>query len=228
MPLPVTDWEDHKLFFLEKSAWGNHVMGGKKPEDLVLPAHDQLNTPFQYLGTIDGTDSLFSWMKMDKLHLVYPLYECNFGIYLDYTEPNRPKILNPETFADYWYRPDFATLNNVEFSETRYQVTTKIKAEKCMDMETGQETNNVLLCGVPIWYQAQEVPVCPKTNEVMSYICTINSDPAIQVVNKPSDQKYPFDAYLIFGLGTFICVFSSGVKNFALECAILMAMRFLV
>jgi len=72
--LPVTDWKEHKLFFLEKSARGKHVLGGKKPENLVLPAHDRLNTPFQYLGTSDGTDPLFSWMEIDKLHLVLCLH----------------------------------------------------------------------------------------------------------------------------------------------------------
>ena len=66
--LPVTDWKEHKLFFLEKSAGGKHVLGGKRPKELVLPAHERMKTPFQYLGSIDGTDPLFSWMEIDKYY----------------------------------------------------------------------------------------------------------------------------------------------------------------
>jgi len=85
------------------AADGNHIVGGEIPDDLTLPACEELTTPFQYLGTIDATDPFFSWMGIPHLHVTYPLLECNWGVYLDYTDPSRPQIVNPETFSGDWY-----------------------------------------------------------------------------------------------------------------------------
>ncbi|MBF8303825.1 MAG: hypothetical protein HW399_200 [Dehalococcoidia bacterium] len=47
--LPISSWEEHKVFFLQKSNKGLHRIGGTLPECLVLPNHEKLKTPFQYL-----------------------------------------------------------------------------------------------------------------------------------------------------------------------------------
>lgn len=188
--LPLTEWEDHNLFFLEKNTQGRHVIGGKKPEDLIIPNHEALKTNFQYIGSIDCAEPFLSWLGMNKLHIVYPPYECNYhGIYLDYSDPYRPEILNPETFDDSWYAPGKEQIGDVEFIETRFAVTEEADIKRMLDKD------DLWFCGVPLWLQSAEVPLCPKTNEIMRFVCTIRSDRTIKLVNKAKHV----DDYLIFG-----------------------------
>lgn len=192
--LPILDWVDHKVFFLEKNSSENHVIGGSKPKEFINPHHSSLTTPFQYLGYIDGQDPYFEWLGLTKLYLSYPLYECNFGIYLDYSDPLKPVILNPETFTNDWHEPDIEVPDDIQFKETRYLVADKINDDLIRRFE--ESDDDLILCGVPIWYQSPEVPICPKTNEVMKYVCTINSDSNIKITNHERDE---YNDYLIFG-----------------------------
>lgn len=191
--LPVDEWEEHQVFFLKKSNSGNHVLGGKKPDDLVLPSSENLKTPFQYIGTIDGTDPLFKWMGIPKLHIIYPIYECNRGVYLDYSNPLKPRIIS-ETFNSAWYEPDMGNVGIIEFSETKYETVEEL------DSANFEDSDDVLLCGVPLWHQSPEVPLCPITHKVMKFVCTVNSDRNIEIMNKQMSKGLPFsDEYLCFG-----------------------------
>jgi len=196
--LPITDWKEHRMFFLKKTEQGVHRVGGKKPASLMLPWHKVMKTPFQYISTIDCSDPLFSWMGIEFLHIVYPLYECSpYGIFLDYSNPNAPKILNPESFTGDWYDAKYMNLNDVEFFETRYMSVADIDPELCSYMS---EKKELLLCGVPCWLQYPEVPICPKTKKTMRFICQLESDDSIILTNPESIGAYAFaDKYLCFG-----------------------------
>ena len=188
--LPISSWEEHEIFFLEKSNKGLHRIGGVLPEGLILPTHDKLKTPFQYIGTIDSSDKYFRWLPMPKFHIIYPVYECNFGVFLDYSNPNEPRIIEPVTFDPAWYEVGMEKITPI-FSETRFTTTERWNPERF-------ENNGQLLCGVPLWYQAPEVPRNPITGKVMKYICTINSDTEIKITNYESNREYIRDDYLIF------------------------------
>lgn len=191
--LPVMEWDDHKVFFLKKSKVGNHVMGGKKPVDLELPSSQNLKTPFQYIGSIDGIDPLFSWIGIPKLHIIYPIYECNMGMFLDYSDPLKPIIIS-ETFSDDWYDGNMDDIGVIEFAETKYETTENINNDDFVN------SDELLLCGVPLWYQAPEIPVCPSTHKAMKFVCTINSDSDIEVINKDMSRGLPFsNEYFCFG-----------------------------
>ncbi|UJF33878.1 hypothetical protein [Paenibacillus hexagrammi] len=195
IPLPLQDWPEHEVFFLQKSNEGNHRLGGKKPSSLKLPVSPQSKLPFQYLGTIDGTDESFSWLNVRELHLVYPLYECNFGIYLDYSDPVQPKILEPITLTDDWKFDDLELRAHVEFMETRYQCTKKVRITDFLD----EDSDDILLCGVPLWIQQPEIPVCPVTGECMNFVCTLHSDFELKVSDQVLGEKMGSDASLSFG-----------------------------
>ncbi|WP_409271715.1 hypothetical protein V1499_19195 [Neobacillus sp. SCS-31] len=190
--LPFSDWKEHKVFFLEKDRNGAHKLGAI-PDELILPAHENLKTPFHYIGTLDGTDPGFSWLGMEKLHIIYPLNEFNMGIYLDYSNPGRPVLLNPETFSDDWYDGDLDNTSKVEFEEKRYRATRRIESDRFI------EGDDYLLCGAPLWYQMPEIPLCPKTNQVMDFVCTINSDSEIQLLPNHASKRRLADDYLCFG-----------------------------
>ncbi|MDB5052819.1 MAG: hypothetical protein JWM44_869 [Bacilli bacterium] len=191
LEIPNLNLNENKIFLLKKDSKGIHNIGGKIPENLILPHYDNMKTPFQYIGTISGGDPSFKWIGIDKLNIIYPLCEYgNNGIYLDYANPNIPIILNPETFYDSSPNPELDS-NRIEFTQSLYSTTNKLVAE---DFE---DNNDLLLCGVPLWYQNPEMPRCPKTGELLKFLCTINSDPEIKIVGDRPNLL--FDDYLIFG-----------------------------
>jgi len=95
VPLPISDWIDRELFFLTKDQNGKHKIGGDCPSEFKLPLHDRLKTPFVYIASIDTTDKRFDWINLPRLDIAFPIYECNFGVFLDYSNPQNPKIINP-------------------------------------------------------------------------------------------------------------------------------------
>ncbi|RXJ04284.1 hypothetical protein DS745_02555 [Anaerobacillus alkaliphilus] len=186
--LPLEEWEDHPVFFLKKDVNGNHRIGGKKPKELQLPKHAEVMTKFQYIGSLGGEDRAFQWMNMEQFHIVFPLFECNYGVFFDYSNPLEPKVIEPTTFTDDW-EDSFLQETQVEYERVNYRVTDELN-----DLQEF-ESRDVLLCGVPMWYQFPCVPRCPVTNEPMRFVCSIESDPSIKVIN---DHEVHNDI-LIFG-----------------------------
>lgn len=187
--LPIEHWPDRALFFLLKDSAGKHRIGGGCPSDFILPTHEKLKTPFVFIGTLDTSDEHFAWINLPRLDIAYPLYECNSGIFLDYSKPLTPVIINPQTFESAWYDGSIAVTDQVTFQEQRFKAVDKLNSLGDQHM----------LCGVPLWYQAPDIPVCPKTGALMQYVCTINSDSAIGVDDKNGIKDLPFGNYLTFG-----------------------------
>lgn len=192
--LPIRDWKDRDVFLLEKDEKGPHKLGGTCPADLKLPHHESLKTPFIYIGTIDTSVKEFEWMNLPRLDIVYPVYEFNRGVFLDYSNPLQPQIINPETFDDEWYDDDIKGVEKIVYREQKYAIT---YYPDMKDLENNPD--DYLICGVPIWIQAPEIPVCPVTGEIMQYVCSINSDAAIDIVDMTGIENLPFGDYLIFG-----------------------------
>lgn len=199
--LPLDHWEDRKVFLLVKDERGTHSIGGKPPEELVLPADSRLSSRFQYIGTLDGTDPMLQWMGVKRLHLVFPLFEANHGVYLDYRDPDRPKMIEPITVSDDWADPDLQDVQ-IEYAKVRY------RSESRLDVQAF-EKEHALLAGVPMWYQCPSVPRCPVTNERMRFVSSIRSDATIPVVGKDKGR----DDILMFGdMGQLLIFFHPGSK----------------
>jgi hypothetical protein len=195
IPLPISDWIDHKLFFLQKEKGGNHRIGGKKPRELLLPVTPQTKTPMQYIGTIDCAEPAFSWMKQKELHIVFPLYECSFGVYLDCSDPLQPKLIKPISISEAWEYNDLEMRSKAEFLEARYRYTNKVKVNDIIE----GDSDDVLICGVSLWYQQPEIPLCPVTGECMQFVCTINSDSELKLAEGELRESLGEQEYLAFG-----------------------------
>jgi hypothetical protein len=91
------------------------------------------------------------------------------GMFLDYSDPLKPKIIL-ETFSNDWYDSYMDNIGLIEITENRYETTENINYVDFID------SDELLLCGVPLWYQAPEIPLCPSTHKVMKFVCIINSD----------------------------------------------------
>lgn len=189
--LPKGDYPIHTLAFLERDIYGTHRIGGNKPNDFVLPIHAVLNNPFIYLGSIDTNDSHFRWMGLPVFHLAFPFHECNFGLFVDYSDLFKPILLNPENLDDAWFRSIGKLPENLEFEEHKFSITTKPDAHKYF------ETSEYLSVCIPHWNQLPAIPTCPKTGELMQFVCEIKSDDAIKIKDFPTELK--IDNYLIFG-----------------------------
>jgi len=192
--LPITDWVDRQVFLLSKDSNGNHKIGGDCPTDFKIPYHDNLKTPFVFIGTIDTSDTKFDWINLPRLDIIYPIYECNFGVFLDYSDSSNPKIINPDTFEDSWFDDSIKGVDKVVFKEQMFSVKAELDSQ---NYEDNQDSN--LICGVPLWYQAPEIPTCPKTGKLMRFVCTINSDSSIDLKNSNGIENLPFGDYLVFG-----------------------------
>jgi hypothetical protein len=198
--LPDVEWEEHEVFFLVKCEQGPHTIGGEKPRVLQMPTHPSLKTPFQYIGCIDGSDPYFTWLGVPQLHIIFPVYECNYGIYLDWTNPFAPMILNPQTFDPAW---DIKVAESMSYEPVHYCTTQEIDVEFFEN-----NSDDKLLCGVPIWYQAPDIPVCPRTGEVLKYVCTINSDHQIKIKQQYQIENLPcLVDHLCFGDHGWLFVF---------------------
>ena len=208
VPLPILDWPDRELFFFVKDPDGNHKLGGNPPSDFKFPFHENLKTPFIYIGSIDISDEKFEWINLPSLDLAYPIYECNFGIFMDYSNPKKPEILNPDTFDDAWFEDSMKGIDKVCFNEQRYSVTNRLDLQSY-----DKDQDNILLGGVPLWCHVPDIPICPKTGEIMRFVCSIKSDDTIRLKNCNDFKNLPFGKYLVFGDHGHLFVFYHPVSK---------------
>lgn len=192
--LPIQDWPDHQYYFLIPNKDGVHQVGGRPAQEVNF----QSPFGFSFIASISGKDPLFEWLRIDRLDIYYPINTCSEGIFIDYSEIGNPVILNPEVLSDSWDTENADSSLIGVFSEVRYESVEDISEDLLLD-----EFGDTLICGVPMWYQALDIPVCPKTGEVMKYVATIRSNTKNQLVQ----GKSIFGDYLIFMDMGFLYVF---------------------
>jgi hypothetical protein len=76
---------------------GKHQIGGEVPKDFKIP-DNEFKGGFHYLGFIDNSDNLFSWLTF-KVNLIHPIYTDEYAVFLDYSDPNSPTIIEPTDTA---------------------------------------------------------------------------------------------------------------------------------
>lgn len=193
LDLPIPDSVPHQLFWLRPSAAGRHQIGGKMPNELIFRTIDSFAP--SYLGYLDCKDSHFTWLGINKLHLFYPLdfyYEPTF---IDYTNELKPELLSDGS------KSEFRPLE--QFSSLTFEATDSVSIE-----EVENESDPIHQCGVPLWYQYPEHPKCPKTGELMKFVCSISSTRRINVMKKGIFGNKKTDKNLMFGdMGTLYVFF---------------------
>lgn len=204
--LPEGEWEKHAVFALEAHPQGSHRLGGERPAGLVLPRHEVMKTCFHYIGYIDGSDPRFAWTGLHRLHIVWPLYECvHSGIYLDLARPDAPEVLNPDAFDAAWYNSDMSEVDALAFEETPCQTAAlgDVEAYGLGDYPPA----HLGLCGIPLWLQSADVPVCPRTGETMRFVCGIGSDKIPAMPGREATSLGVTATHMSFGDGGTLYVF---------------------
>jgi hypothetical protein len=99
---------------------GLHQLGGEMPNDFLQPENNCI-VPFQYLGFINNQDEKFSWLPF-AIHVTCPIY-LNFDyVFLDYSNPNNPVIINREEIENCGtsYKQDSNQSTEIVFNEMKF------------------------------------------------------------------------------------------------------------
>jgi len=140
---------------------GQHQLGGELPEDVKFPENDCV-VPFQYLGYISDLDENLNWLP-STIHLMCPIYLNIDKVYLDYSDANKPVLINR---------------NEVESIDTSYDDLNRkseiIFNSRRFDLIPFDDYEPPLHSGVPSWIQYPTFPKCPKTGKRMRFLCQIN------------------------------------------------------
>ncbi len=144
---------------------GKHQIGGEVPQDFIIPANEFI-AGFQYLGFIDNSDPLFSWLPF-KVNLIHPIYTDEYSVFLDYTNPNSPTIIEPLDTAS-----STSAFDEIDKNSKIIFEGVKVSTEEKEEID---EFENIGICGEPDWLQEAEIPTCPKTGKSMKFLCQLGS-----------------------------------------------------
>ncbi|MBL7838145.1 MAG: hypothetical protein JNM67_11560 [Bacteroidetes bacterium] len=175
----IEQFEENKLLYLSEDDEGIHQIGGEKPINFQIPKCS-CKAPFQYLGFINHTDKYFSWLPFN-VNLTCPIY-LNFDkVFLDYSDPDRPILINKEEVesAGTSYEDDLNENTEIVFNEMKFNF-----------YEEGEFTGSNI-AGIPNWIQYPDIPVCPVSGNRMKFLCQINGGVSVKRSNvKPKDEWY--------------------------------------
>jgi hypothetical protein len=150
---------------LVRSVQAQHQIGGTKPDNFKIPNNEFL-AGFQYLGFIDNVDEVFSWLPF-KVNLIHPIYCDVISVYLDYSNPSAPVIIEPKDTASETSPFDDLTINSeVVFEATSISLipNSEIDEYECIG-----------IAGNPQWLQEENIPICPKNGKPMRFLCQLMS-----------------------------------------------------
>jgi hypothetical protein len=144
---------------------GLHQIGGEVPADFTVPENEFI-AGFQYLGYLDNSDPLFSWLPF-KLHLIHPIYTNDYFVYLDYSDPTSPKIIAPKNTA-----ASTSAFDEIDKDSIIIFEGVKVRLEQKEEID---EFESIGICGEPTWLQEAEIPSCPKSGKAMKFVCQLGS-----------------------------------------------------
>lgn len=170
----------HRIFQLQAAPESQSYIGGEAPSELKIPSFD-FNAPFQYLGLFSNKEEVFSWLPFD-LHLIAPLYSNFDKLYIDYTDPMKPIVLNEDELqrggSSY---EDLKPNSEIVFSKV------SIKGVASFDYGDG-----VGHTGVPNWIQYPDIPACPKSKRTMRFLCQLHDENGVSVQRTTVTPKEEF------------------------------------
>lgn len=177
--LEFKEFEENKILQLIEDDDGLHQLGGEIPNGFQLPENNCI-VPFQYLGFIDNQDKNFTWLPF-KLNLTCPIYLNIGNLFLDYSIPNKPTIINREEVenADTSYEVDLNQTSEIVFNEMRFSFV------------EDEEFSGIGHSGLPNWIQYPDIPMCPKSGKRMKFLCQLNGGVTAKRTNvEPKDEWY--------------------------------------
>lgn len=181
--LKYQEYPLHTIQRFDRNPNGIHQIGGEKPDGFVLPTGN-IPVPFQYLGYISQSDKLFNWLPFN-LQLTCPIYLQVESVFLDYSNPNSPTIINTVQLENAYnaFSEDLKGDSEIVFEETRFDWHT-LPGYKIPSIEEEIDWNNpptfpLGYAGIPNWIHAPAIPECPKSNKTMKFVCQLSGNGGI-------------------------------------------------
>ncbi len=181
----------HQMFEIDEAEQSDSYLGDECPTDFTLPKLDFI-APFQYLGFLSNKDEAFRWLPFD-LHLAAPIY-LNFQyVMLDYSDPNKPVVLNLKELeeAGNSYEDELKVDSEIVFEKMN------ISTQKVNDYGAG-----IGHTGIPSWIQYPDIPTCPKSKKTMKFLMQLTSNIGIKTkrsnVSSESDWMLQYFDHLNF------------------------------
>jgi hypothetical protein len=171
----------NQIYNLTYATNSESYLGGEIPKEFNIPKFE-FNAPFQYLGKFSKSEEAFNWLPFD-LHIAAPIY-LNFDkLFIDYSDPLKPKVLNIEE------------LKQTDNSYDDLKQDSEIVFEKVfITTEKAKDFGGMGHTLVPNWIQYPSIPSCPKSKKTMKLLCQLTYD-GIEVKTKrtnvqPKDEWY--------------------------------------
>ena len=171
----------NQIYNLNQVTNSESYLGGEIPKEFNIPKFE-FNAPFQYLGKFSKSDEAFNWLPFD-LHIAAPIY-LNFDkLFIDYSDPLNPKVLNIEE------------LKQTDNSYDDLKPDSEIVFEKVfITSEKATDFGGIGHTSVPNWIQYPDIPNCPKSNKTMKLLCQLTYDgidiKTIRTNVQPKDEWY--------------------------------------
>lgn len=149
-------------YYLRRSPDGLSHLGGDTPEGFTIPSN---NCPgsFQYLGYLDNRDRGFRFLDFG-FHLTCPIYMDIEKVWLDYSNPTRPEIINVDEINGLTTAHEDLDKESVIIYEKTPLSTTPIRKNS---------SHRLGLTGRPRWIQADATPFCIRNNRKMRFLCQL-------------------------------------------------------
>lgn len=144
---------------------GQHQIGGEVPKDFKIPNNSFL-AGFQYLGYIDNSDPIFSWVPF-KVNLIHPIYCDDYFVFLDYSNPAAPTIIEPKNSHN-----STSAFSEIDKHSKVIFEAVKVRLEEKIEID---EFESIGIAGEPVWLQDATIPTCPKSKKPMKFLCQLGS-----------------------------------------------------
>lgn len=159
---------------------GIHQFGGEITDNFIIPQNNFL-AGFQYIGKISNQDEYFNWLPFE-LNLICPILTDFDYIFLDYSNPNAPKIIYPKNSDDI----TSAYLEINQETKIIYE-SKKFSVRKFNGVNEDNEFDIFGIAGKPHPNFEDEpviFPKCPISNRKMKFVGQIFSNNHLKTVSK--------------------------------------------
>jgi hypothetical protein len=162
---------------------GLHQLCGELPDEFQFPDNNAI-VPFQYLGFISNEDPNFAWLPF-KVHLTFPIYLNAGEVFMDYSNPLKPEIINIDDI-----NREHSSYEQ-DLNRDSILVFEAMKGDFIEGLSFYDESGNgTAWTGIPSFFQTPLIPVCPKSGKLMRFLCQLVGGPKIARSNVVAKEEF--------------------------------------
>lgn len=185
------DYPVNNVYEFVPDAEGIHCLGGEPSASLVMPSTSP-GFPVQYLGCLNSEDTAFSSLIEFDFHLMCPIF-CSFReFWVDYSNPTSPLVFDEVGMTTESAIVPLTPETHIVFEKIAFNTK-----PWPIDSHGGHT-------GLATWIQEPDIPVCPKTGDLMKPLCVLGTDmrsdrdivPVIPKIATHNVQNLEEDDYL--------------------------------